>query len=84
MKKNSFELYLSKVLLYIEHFTIVTRLIREQQRKVSKVLLDGLYDPGSPISKLLGVHTEVMGEIIWQMVAWNWQFFPDPDNPDWL
>ena len=39
---------------------------REQQRQVSKVLLDGLYDPDSPISKLLGVRTEVMGEIIWQ------------------
>ena len=77
MKKNSFELYLSKVLLYIEHFTIVTRLIREQQRQVLKVLLEGLYDPDSPISKLLGVHTEVMGEIIWQkMLARNWQFFP--------
>merc|ERR1712037_991273 len=34
------------------------RLIREQQRQVSKVLLDGLYDPDSPISKLLGVRTE--------------------------
>ena len=47
-----------------------------------KVLLDGLYDPDSPISKLLGVHNEVMGEIIWQkMLARNWQIFPDPDNP---
>ena len=33
---------------------------------MSKVLLDGLYDPDSPISKLLGVRTEVVGEIIWQ------------------
>ena len=53
--------------------------------QVSKVLLDGLYDPDSPISKLLGVHTEVMGEIIWQkMLASNWQIFPGPDNPAWL
>ena len=60
-------------------------MIRKQQRQVSKVLLDGLYDPDSPISKLLGVHTEVMGEIIWQkMVVRNWQIFPDPDNPAWL
>jgi len=60
-------------------------IIREQQRQVSKVLLDGLYDPDSPISKLLGVHIEVMGEIIWQkMLARNWQFYPDPDNPAWL
>ena len=58
---------------------------REQQRQVSKVLLDGLYDPDSPISKLLGVHIEVMGEIIWQkMLVSNWQIFPDPDNPAWL
>jgi len=53
------------------------RLIRKQQRQVSKVLLDGLYDPDSPISKLLGVHTEVVGEIIWQkMLVENWQIFP--------
>ena len=52
---------------------------------MSKVLLDGLYDPDSPLSKLLGVRTEVMGEIIWQkMLTRNWQFFPDPDNPAWL
>ena len=52
------------------------RLIRKQERQVSKVLLDGLYDPDSPISKLLGVHTEVMGEIIWQKLVENWQIFP--------
>merc|ERR1712172_479139 len=53
------------------------RLIRKQQRQVSKVLLDGLYDPDSPISKLLGVRMEVVGEIIWQkMVVENWQIFP--------
>jgi len=55
----------------------LNRLIREQQRQVSKVLLDGLYDPDSPISKLLGVHTEVMGEIIWQKLTENWQIFPE-------
>jgi len=52
------------------------RLIREQQRQVSKVLLDGLYDPDSPISKLLGVRTEVVGEIIWQKLVENWQIYP--------
>jgi len=58
---------------------------REQQRQVSKVLVDGLYDPDSPISKLLGVRMEVMGEIIWQeMMVSNWQFFSDPENPAWL
>ena len=54
----------------------MNRLIREQQRQVSKVLLDGLYDPDSPISKLLGVRTEVVGEIIWQKLVENWQIFP--------
>ena len=55
---------------------------------MSKVLLEGLYDSDSPISKLRGVHTEVLGEIIWQkMLAssnYNWQIFPDPRNPAWL
>ena len=50
---------------------------RQQQRQVSKVLLDGLYDPDSPISNLLGVRTEVMGEIIWPMLVTKWQVFPD-------
>ena len=53
-----------------------------QKRQVSKILLDGLYDSDSPISKLLGVRTEVMGEIIWKkMLVENWQIFPDPVNP---
>jgi len=51
---------------------------------VSKVLLEGLYDPDSPISKLLGVRTEIVGEIIWKKLVENWQIFPDPDNPAWL
>ena len=38
----------------------------EQKRQVSKFLLDGLYNPCSPLSMLLGVCTEVMGEIIWK------------------
>ena len=51
--------------------------IRDQQRQVSKVLLDGLYDTDSLISKLLGVRTEIVGEIIWQkMLVENWQIFP--------
>merc|ERR1719458_996623 len=57
------------------------RLIREQQRQVSKVLLDGLYDPDSPISKLLGVRTEIMGEIIWQQLVENWQIYPEHLHP---
>jgi len=55
----------------------LNRLIREQQRQVSKVLLDGLYDPDSPFSKLNGVRTEVVGEIIWQKLVENWQIFPE-------
>ena len=58
------------------NFSDPRRLIRKQQRQVSKVLLDGLYDSDSPIFKLLGVRTEVMGEIIWQMLVENWQIFP--------
>jgi len=54
------------------------RLVREQKRQVSKVLLNGLYDSNSPVSKLLGVRTEVMGEIIWKKMldVWNWQIYP--------
>ena len=60
-------------------------MIREQQREVSKVLLDGLYDPDSPLSNLLGVRTEVVGEIIWQkMLVENWQIFsPSAMSPCW-
>ena len=53
------------------------RLIKKQQREVSKVLLDGLYDLDSPISKLLGVRMEVVGEIIWQKLVENWQIYPE-------
>ena len=52
----------------LEIQTVIARLkIREQQRQVSKVLLDGLNDIGSPLSKLLGVRKEVFEEIIWQV-----------------
>ena len=52
---------------------------RQQQRQVSKVLLDGLYDEESPLSKLHGsLRHDVMGEIIWkQMLLERWQVFPD-------
>ena len=44
---------------------------------MSKVLLDGLYDPNCPLSMLRGVRTEVIGEIVWkEMLVKNWQFFP--------
>ena len=57
-------------------FYDLLRLIREQQRQVSKVLLDGLYDPDSPLSNLLGIRMEVVGEIIWQkMLVKNWQIY---------
>ena len=39
----------------------------KQQKQVFKVLLDGLNDTGSPLSKLLGVQKEVFEEIIWQV-----------------
>ena len=51
--------------------------MKEQKRQVVKVMLDGLYDPDSPLSMLLGVRTEVVGEIIWKkMLVWNWIIFP--------
>ena len=57
----------------LEIQTVIARLkIREQQRQVSKVLLDGLYDSNSPLFMLLGVRTEVVGEIIWKV---------DPTHP---
>ena len=41
-------------------------------------MLEGLYDEGCPLSMLLGVRYEVMGEIIWQeMLVNKWQVFPD-------
>ena len=63
--------------IQIYHHKNLSRLIIEQKRQVSKVLLDGLYDPDSPISKLLGVRMEVVGEIIWQKLVENWQIFPE-------
>ena len=60
----------------LHHKLLIDRLIREQKRQVSKVLLDGLYDPDSPISKLFGIRTEVLGEIIWEMVVNSWQILP--------
>ena len=52
----------------LEIKTVIARLkIREQQRQVSKVLLDGLYDSDSPLFMLLDVRTEVVGEIIWKV-----------------
>ena len=54
----------------------LSRLIIEQKRQVSKVLLDGLYDPDCPLSMLRGVRTEVIGEIVWKrMLVWDWQSF---------
>ena len=59
---------------------ILSRLIREQKRQVSKVLLDGLHDPNSPLSKLRGVRREIIGEIIWEkMLVKNWQIYSDSD-----
>ena len=40
---------------------------QRQQKQVFEVLLDGLNDTGSPLSKLLGVRKEVFEEIIWQV-----------------
>ena len=40
---------------------------RQQQKQVFEVLLDGLNDTGSPLSKLAGVQKEVFEEIIWKV-----------------
>ena len=40
---------------------------QRQQKQVYEVLLDGLNDTGSPLSKLAGVQKEVFEEIIWQV-----------------
>jgi len=63
--------------LHRSGFSDSLRLVRAQKRQVSKVLLDGLYDPDSPINKLLGVRTEIVGEIIWKKLVENWQIFPE-------
>ena len=51
-------------------------MIIEQKRQVSKVLLDGLYDPDCPLSMLRGVRTEIIGEIVWkEMLVKNWEIY---------
>ena len=52
------------------------RLIREQQRQVSKVLLDGLYDPDCPLHLVLGDHHVLMKEV-WIELTKKWQIFSD-------
>ena len=48
---------------------------RLQKRQVSKVLLDGLYDQGSPISKLFAVRTEVL--------TWDLNMHQEKKNYPW-
>ena len=43
---------------------------------MSKVLLDGLYDPDSPLHMVLGDRHVVMKKV-WQKLGKHWQFFPD-------
>ena len=49
--------------MYVQVTNPLSRLIRYQQRQVSKVLLDGLYDPDSPLFVLLGAHHVVMNKV---------------------
>ena len=58
---------------------IFLRLIKEQQRQVSKVLLDGLYDPKSNLSILLGAHHLVM-QSVWKELIKSWQLFPNAND----
>jgi len=50
---------------------------RRQKREVSDMLIRGLSDSGSPLSILSNVRNDFMRDIVWKMVAKNWQFFPD-------
>ena len=52
------------------------RLIQEQKQQVSKVLLDGLYDPDCPLHVLFGAHHVFMKEV-WLELGKEWQIFHD-------
>ena len=62
--------------MYVQVTNPLSRVIRYQQRQVSKVLLDGLYDPDSPLFVLLGARHVVMNKV-WQVLKDEWQVFPD-------
>ena len=49
--------------------------------KLSKVLLDGLYDTDSPLCVMLGVRGLLMKKI-WDMLGAPWQFFPEEHNAE--
>jgi len=55
-----------------------TRLVAEQKGKVSKVLLEGLYDPDCSLNKL---HRGRGGQdvlwIVWKLVIKDWQGFSE-------
>ena len=59
--------------MYVQITDPLPRLMRYQQRQVSKVLLDGLYDPDSPLYDLLGARLVVMNEV-WQVLKKDWEF----------
>ena len=60
--------------MYVQITNPLSRLIRYQQRQVSKVSLDGLYDPDSPLYDLLGARHVVMNEV-WQVLKKDWEVF---------
>ena len=62
--------------MYVQITNPLPRLIRYQQRQMSKVLLDGLYDPDSPLFTLLGARHVIMNKV-WQVLKEEWQVFPD-------
>ena len=51
-------------------------MIQEQKQQVSKVLLEGLYDPDCPLHVLLGAHHVFMKEV-WLELGKEWQIFLD-------
>jgi len=58
------------------------RLVREQKKRVGKVLLDGIYDEDSTLHKLRSprcVVEDVM-PIVWEHLSWNWQVYDENDG----
>ena len=51
------------------------RLVREQKKRVGKVLLEGIYDEDSPLHKLRSPNdvVNVAMPIVWEHLTWDWQ-----------
>merc|ERR1712179_587395 len=51
------------------------RLVKEQKNRVSKVLLDGIYDEESPLQKLRAPNNVVKDvmPVVWEYLTWDWE-----------